>query len=142
MKLHLGLNIFLYHLKIYFLGQMKIYFLGQMKIHFLGQRKKNTFLTSFYLNQTSFISVFLQFESNFDRFLQKCCFNKKPSIGNRLLENYVFHCRDQSTHMSLLSHMSFGCERVICGRHYPVQDRLNPCCSFETRLPTLLIIDF
>ena len=50
--------------------------------------------------------------------------------------------RDQSTHMSILSHMSIGCERVICGRHYPVQDQLNPCCSFETRLPTLLIVDF
>ena len=31
---------------------------------------------------------------------------------------------------------AFGCERLSIGRHYPVQDRLNPCCSFETRLST------
>ena len=71
-----------------------------------------------------------------------CCTNLASIRKPKLTENYAFQFRDQSTHMSLLSHMSFGCERVIIGRHYPVQDQLNPCCSFETRLPTLLIVDF
>ena len=47
-----------------------------------------TFLTFFW---RKIITVFLQFESNFNRFLHKFDSNKKPSIWNRLPEYFHFH---------------------------------------------------